>query len=145
MIGVPAEDTLVIACERRIGQRVRVASTLHVRRVESPAGRARPCKPERMVIALTDNDLWLLAYRYWVVGFSIGAVLCHWPRRAAVVHWRRRWWTWPSVWRLELSWPARGFYVEGDLMGGLDADLLIGLTTSDDFARAPAEAAAAPR
>jgi hypothetical protein len=145
MIGVPVEDKLAAACERRVRQRVYVASTLHVRRVVSPAGCAKPRKPERMVIALTEADVWLLGYRYLVVGFSIGPVLCGWPRRVAVAHWRRRWWAWPSVWRLELSWPARAFYVEGDLMGGRDADLLIGLMAGDEFNRVPTEAASAAR
>jgi hypothetical protein len=145
VIGVPFEDTLATACERRMGRRVLVASTIHVRRAASPNGRARPRRPERMVIALTDTDLWLLEYRYRVIGFSIGTVLCRWPRRVAVAHWRRRWWAWPSVWRLELSWPTRAFFIEGDLMSGRDADLLIGLMASDEFGRASVEGATAPR
>jgi hypothetical protein len=142
MIGIAAEHTLATACERRVGQRVRVASPFHVRRVVSPDGRAKPRKPEPMVVALTDTDIWFLEYRYRVVGFTIGAPLNHWRRRAVVANWRYRWWGWPSVWRLELSWPTRAFYIEGDVMGGPDADLMMGLMAADDLHRSPTAAAA---
>lgn len=136
MIGVPIEQTLATACERRIGQEVRVASTLRLRRVSSPDGRIKARKREEVVIALTESDLWFLEYRYWVFGFRVGGVLARWPRRSAVAHWRHRWWAWPAVWRLELSCPAGPFYVEGDLMSGPDADAMIGLMACDDLERA---------
>jgi len=145
MIDIPAERTLATACERRVGQEVRVASTLHLRRVSSPDGRIKARKREAIVIALTESDLWFLEYRYWGLGFTVGAVLARWPRRAVVAHWRHRWWAWPAVWRLELSCPAGPFYVEGDLMSGTDADAMIGLTACDDLERACVPAATSRR
>jgi hypothetical protein len=144
MIGVPVENTLATGCERRIGQQIRAASTIHVRRVTSPEGRLKTRKREAMVIALAESDVWFLEYRYWIVGFSVGAVLCRWPRHELIVHWRRWWWAWPSVWRLELSWPGRAFYIEADLIAGPDADATIGLTACDAFERAVISAAPSP-
>jgi len=135
MIGVPVDDSLTTACERRVGRRICVATILDVRRAACPAARTKARKRDSVAIALTDTDIWFLEYRYWIVGFTVGAVLTHWPRGALVAHWRRRPWAWPSVWRLELSWPERGFYIEGDMMGGADADLMIGLMTADELDR----------
>lgn len=136
MIGLPTEQTLATACEHRIGREIRVASTLHLHRVRSPEGHVKPRKREAIVIALTESDFWFLEYRYWVIGFTVGGVLTRWPRHGVVAHWRHRWWAWPSVWRLELSYPRGPFYVEGDLMGGGDADAMIGLMACDDLERA---------
>jgi hypothetical protein len=142
MIGLPNEQTLAIACERRIGYEVRAASTFELRCVSARGVRTKPRRREQIVIALTDHDLWFLEYRYRVVGFTIGSVLTHWPRCAVIAAWRHRRWAWPSVWRLELSWPGRAFYIEGDLMSGQDADALIGLMACDDFDRSPTSPAA---
>jgi hypothetical protein len=138
MIGDPVEASLATECEHRIGERVLAASTLHVRRAVSPDGRVTPRKREPTVMALTESDVWFLEWQYRLFGAKVGAVLCSWPRRAAVASWDHRWWAWPSVWRLELSWPAQAYYIEGEMIAGADAERMIGLMTHDDLARAPA-------
>ena len=134
MIGVPVEESLALACERRLGQVVLAASTLNVHRVVSPAGNLRPRHPLRLALAMTDEDLWLLEFRYWIVGFDVGAVLCRFPRRGLVGQWCHRWWGWPAVWKAELSWPALATYVVGSLLWGDDADRIMGLLAADEFA-----------
>jgi hypothetical protein len=136
MIGVPVEDKLALTCERRLGQVVRAASTFNLHRVASPAGNLKPRNPLRLVLAMTDEDLWLLELRYWVVGFDVGAALCRFPRPGLVTDWRHRWWGWPAVWKAQLSWPALATYVAGSVIGGDDADRIIGLLAADQFAYA---------
>jgi hypothetical protein len=134
MIGVPVEDRLALACERRLGQAVRAASTFNLHRIASPAGNLKPRKPLRVVLAMTDEEVWLLEFEYWVVGFDVGAALCPFPRGGLVSQWRHRWWAWPAVWKAELSWPELATYVVGSLIGGEDTDRIMGLLTADEFA-----------
>jgi hypothetical protein len=133
MIGVPIGPRLALACERRVGRVVHVASTFNLRRIASPAGNFQPRKPLRVVTALTDDELWLLELRQWGIGFHVGAVLCRFPRHCLVAEWRHRPWAWPAVWKVELSWPLLATYVVGSLIGGEDADTLMGLLTADEF------------
>lgn len=135
MIGVAAERTLASACEQRLGLVVDVASMFDVRVLSSPAGSFEPRKPLGVVIALTEVDLWLLEFRFWVIGFRVGAALCRWPRHDLVATWHHRWWAWPNVWKAELSWPESGLYLEGALMSGADADRMTGLLVSDELHR----------
>lgn len=136
MIGVPVDEKLARACEGRLGRVVDVASTFDLRLAASPAGNFKPRKPLSLVVALTENDLWLLDFGYWVVGFEVGAVLCRFPRHSLVSRWRHRWWGWPAVWKAELSWPELATYVVGSLIGGDDANRIIGLLAVDEFDRA---------
>ncbi len=62
MIGVPVEQKLAMACEQRLGRVVDAASTFNLRHVASPAGSFKPRKPLRLVVAMTDGDLWLLSH-----------------------------------------------------------------------------------
>lgn len=133
MIGLPVTDNLLTACEHRLGRVVDVASTLNLRRVASPAGNFKPRKPLQVVAALTEDDLWLLEFRYRVVSFEVGAVLCRLPRRGLVSQWRHRSWAWPAVWKVELSWPELATCVQGTLIGGDDADRIQGLLAADEF------------
>lgn len=135
MIGVAVEDTLCTACEQRLGQIVRAASTVYLRRLFSPAGNLKPRKPAHVVLALTDTELYLLEFHYRVIGFTVGAALCRWPRRGVVAHWRRRRWDWPTVWQAELSWPELSTYLEAKLMNGEDTDRIMGLLASDELGR----------
>ena len=135
MIGSRTEAMLAIACEQRLGEVVHAASAIHVRRVSCPTGRSEPRKPEQIVMALTDTDVWFLELRHWIVGFTARAALCRLPRQRLVAHSRHRWWAWPNVWKLELSWPELATYVECTLMSGADADRIMGLIASDEFQR----------
>ncbi len=116
---MPADESFALACERRLGQIVRVASTFNLHRVVSPAGNLKARKPLRVALATTDDDLWLIEFHYWVVGFDVGAALCRFPRHGLVSQWRNRWWGWPAVWQATLSWPTLGTYVVGSLIGGM--------------------------
>jgi hypothetical protein len=136
MIGVPVQDTLATACERRLGRIVHVASIFDLHRISCPAGSLKTRKPPRVVLALTDEDIWLIELHHWVVGFCVGAVMGRFPRRGLVAHWRHRRWAWPAVWKSELSWPDSAIYVEGALIGGEDADRIMGLLAFDELHRA---------
>jgi hypothetical protein len=108
-----------------------------------PAGDLKPRKPRRVVLALTDQDIWLLEFRHWGIGFTIGAVRGRLPRDGLVAHWRHRRWIWPAVWRAELSWPDSATYVEGEMITGDDADRIMGLLASDSLLRELGRAAPA--
>lgn len=143
MIGVPVDEKLAMACERRLGRVVDVASTFNLQSVASPAGNLKPRKLLRLVAALTEDDLWLLEFGYWVVGFEVGAALCRFPRPGLVSHWRHRSWAWPTVWKVELSWPDLATYVAGSMIGGDDANRLMGLLVAGELDCASTTAAAA--
>lgn len=136
MIGVPVDQKLATRCEHRVGRVVEVASVFNLQRVASPAGNLEPRKSVRIVLALTEKDVWLLEFRYWTVGFDVGGVLCRFPRLGLVSQWRHRSWAWPAVWKVELSWPELATYVTGSLIGGDDADRIMGLLAADEFDRA---------
>jgi hypothetical protein len=136
MIGVPVEHKLAMACEHRLGRVIDVASLFNLRRVTSPVGNLSPRRPLRLVVALTESDLWLLEFRYWAVGFDVGGVLCLFPRLGLASQWHRRRWAWPAVWKAELSWPELATYVTGSLIGGDDANRMMGLLAADEFDRA---------
>ncbi len=133
MIGVPVEHKLSLACEQRLGRVVDVASTVSLQRVTSPFGSLKPGKSLRVVLALTEDDLWLLEFRYWALGFDVGGVLCRFPRAGLVSQWRHRSWAWPAVWKAEMSWPELATYVTGSLLGGDDANRIMGLLAADEF------------
>jgi hypothetical protein len=143
MIGVPVDEKLATACEQRLGRVVDVASTFNLRLVASPAGNFKPRKSVRVVVALTKDDIWLLELGYWVVGFKVGAALCRFPRPGLVSQWHHRLWAWPAVWKAELSWPDLATFVVGSMIGGDDANRLIGLLVADELDRVCMTAAAA--
>ena len=144
MLGIAAEIKLAHACEERLGEIVHVAATFDLHQLSSPAGHLKPRKPEQMVIALTDADLWLLEYRYRVIGFTVGAPLCHLPRHGLVANWRRRRFTWPAVWRAEFSWPFMATNIEAALVSCNDTLRLMGLLDADEFDHQLGLAAPAP-
>lgn len=133
MIGVPVEHKLAMACEQRLGRIVDVASVFNLETVTSPVRNFDPWKSLRVALVLADGDLWILEFRYWAVGFDVGGVLCRFPRLGLASQWRRRWWAWPAVWKAELSWPGLATYISGSLIGGDDADRLMGLLAADEF------------
>jgi hypothetical protein len=133
MIGLPVDHKLLAACEHRLGRVVEAASTFNLRRVASPAGNFNPRKPARLMLALSEDDLWLLDFKHRLVGFEVGAVLCRFPRHGMVAQWRHRSWAWPDVWKVDLSWPELATFVHGSLIGGDDANRLQGLLMADEF------------
>jgi hypothetical protein len=60
-----------------------------------------------------------------------------------VSQWHHRLWAWPAVWKAELSWPDMAMVVVGWMIGGDDANRLMGLLVADDLDRASITAAAA--
>ena len=133
MIGVPVEHKLATACEYRLGRIVDGASVFNLQAVKSPVGNFETRKSLRVVLALAEGDLWLLEFRYWAVGFDVSGVLCRFPRLGLSSKWCHRWWAWPAVWKAELSWPGLATYLTGSLIGGDDADRIIGLLAADEF------------
>jgi hypothetical protein len=133
MIGVPVEHQLAMACEQRLGRVVDVASCFNLQRVTSPVGNFKPRKSLRVVLALAASDLWLLESRYWAVGFDVGGVLCRFPRLGLASRWHHHSWAWPAVWKVELSWPELATNITGSLIGGGDADRMMGLLAADEF------------
>jgi hypothetical protein len=131
-------------CEQRLGQIVHLAATLELRRFSCPAGSLKPRKAERMVVALTDEEFWLLELRYRMFGLTVGAPLCQLPRPVLVANWRRRRFCWPAVWQAEFSWPYLATFIEGDLVNGEDAERLMGLLAADELDRELGLAAPAP-
>ena len=143
VIGALVEHKLAMACEERLGRVVDVASSFNLERVTSPVGNFKPRKSLRVVLALTESDLSVLEFRSWAVGFDVGGVLCQFPRSGLVGQWRRHPWAWPAVWKAKLSWPALATYATGSMIGGKDADRMMGLLAADEFDTVCATAAAA--
>jgi hypothetical protein len=133
MIGVPVEHKLAMACEHRLGRIIDVACVFNLKTVTSPVGNFEPRKSLCVVLALAEGNLWLLEFRYWAVGFDVGGVLGGFPRFGLASQWRHRWWAWPAVWKAELSWPGLATYITGSLIGGDDADRIMGLLAADEF------------
>jgi hypothetical protein len=143
-IDKPSRDALAVASERRVGHIVATAAAFELERIHSPAGTLTPGTHQRLVLALTDTDVWLLELRQRLLAVSAGAVLGRLPRNGVVAHFRHRRWNWPLVWRAELSWPEAAILVEGAMLSGDATDQLIGLLTADEFARELDRGAPAP-
>jgi hypothetical protein len=143
-LGAALDTKLGGMCEQRLGQIVHAAATLDLRRFSCPAGSLKPRKAERMVVALTDEEVWLLELRYRVMGFMVGVPLCQLPRRVLVANWRRRRFRWPAAWQAEFCWPYQAVFIEGDLVDAEDAERIMGLLTADELDRELGLAAPAP-
>jgi hypothetical protein len=136
VIACPGGQELALACERRLGRRVEVSLVFYLRRVAWPSGRIKPRRRLRVVLALPAEALYLLEFRYWLVGMNVSPVLSCLPRDRLVARCRRRWWAWPSPWHAELCWPESTLFLTGELADGEDAEKLIGLLTAGEFERA---------
>jgi hypothetical protein len=104
--------------ERRIGRPVHVAVPLLVDR--------RPGAPVRLLVALSDDTVYLLELRG---SRNVGGVTAALPRTELVAHFHRR----LRRLRAELSWPDRQAFIAGRLTPGAAADELIGLVTADEL------------
>jgi hypothetical protein len=144
MIACPGGQQLALACERRLGCQVELSLVFYLRRVASPGGRVKPRRRLRVVLALTAEAVYLLEFRYWLVGMSVGPVISCLPRDRLVACCRRRWWAWPSPWRAELCWPEAALFLAGELADGEDAQKLIGLLTAGEFEQAIKSRAGSP-
>jgi hypothetical protein len=134
-IGLPARRLLADACERRLGRVVVCAGVFDLRRLASPEGIIEWCKPHRLVVALTETELWIIELRHYVFAPKVGAVLGQFPRQRLVAQWHHRRRAWPMVWSAELSWPESATLVEGSMMNDPDTDTFIGLLAADEFER----------
>jgi hypothetical protein len=140
-VAAQTKNHFVTACEHRLGLVVDASSRFELRCVCSPDGSVKLNRPLSTVMALTDQNVWLLELRRSVLGVRVGRALGCCPRRGLVAHWRHCRWAWPNVYQAELSWPERATYIEGSLMGGPDSDGLLGILLSDELNRELARAA----
>jgi hypothetical protein len=135
VVAAQTTKNLVTACEHRLGLVVSASSPFELRRICSPAGSLKLCRPLSTVMALTDQDVRLLELRRSVLGVRLGRALGCCPRRGLVAHWAQSRWAWPHVWKAELSWPTQATYIEGSVVSGPDTDRLLGLLLSDELSR----------
>ena len=118
---------LTAAAEQRLGKLVDVAVLFELRHLASPSGHLRLRRPLRVLLARTDDALYLLEYRYRVLACRVGGVICDLPRRGLVAQCKRQPWAWPMTWRAEFSWPDAATFMAGALMASDEADRLVGL------------------
>jgi hypothetical protein len=117
------------AAQARIGRRVHAAIVLELG-ARGPAtllgGRSEP-----MLLAITDDDVYLLDCRRTTLGPRVGGVVDHLPRGGLVSHWQRR----RLDVRAELSWPEAHVYLTATTRPGPQTDLAIGLLMSSELER----------
>lgn len=113
-----SEQWLLETARSRIGRDVLAATALDID--AGPLGRAR--RGEQLLIAVTDDDIYLLDYRSRTIGPTIGGVLQHLPRSGVLVQWRRR----PMHLKLELSWPEQHTFITGAARPGAHTDRVLG-------------------
>jgi hypothetical protein len=109
---------LATLCERRVGVQVDAAV---------PAAIA----PDRVVLALAGDGLWVLEDESRATRPRVGRVLACWARQGLVAHVDHS----KRGHVLELSWPERGALVRGVLPSGPTSELFAGHLVADEFAR----------
>jgi hypothetical protein len=121
--------SLAEAAQARIGRRVHAAIVLELG-VRGPAallgGRSAP-----MLMAITDDHVYLLHCRRTTLGPRVGGVVDHLPRDELVSHWQRR----RMDVKAHLSWPEAHVYLTATTRPGPQTDLAIGLLLSSEFER----------
>jgi hypothetical protein len=115
---------LAVLCERRIGHPVIAAARM---RVETAEG-----KRQTRVLAIAVNQLWWLELSAWPRR-SVGRVLGWRPLDGMAAHTELQR---GGGYAIELSWPTQCELYTGRLLGGEQADELVGQLTADAFARA---------
>jgi hypothetical protein len=90
VLTLPTSPALRIAAERRLGELVDLAVVFDLQYLASPSGQLNLRRPIRVLLARTDNALYLLDYGYQLLGFRVGGVICDLPRHGLVAHCARR-------------------------------------------------------
>lgn len=88
--------------------------------------------PEHLVLAVTDEHVYLLEYRRRTLAPRVGGVVAHLPRSGLVAQWQRR-----ALGRVsaELSWPEQHVFLTGRASPGPQTDLVIGLLIGSELER----------
>jgi hypothetical protein len=84
---------------------------------------------ELLVVAITDDEVYLLDYRARTVAPSVGAIVRHLPRSGVVVQWRRR----LLDVKIELSWPDQHVFLSGGASPGSQTDRVLGQLMSSEL------------
>lgn len=131
-------EKLAGECERRLGRIVVAAAIIELRYLRCPAGHltALTSQSERIVLAMTETEFWLLELGGRLLGASVGAPLCCLNRQDVVARWHRRMLAWPAVWRAEFCWPDEAIYLECELTSCKEAERMMGLLALDELDRA---------
>jgi hypothetical protein len=110
----------------RIGRDVQSAAVILVD--DGPLG-AAAWRGERLVIAITDDEVYLLDYRARTFTPSFGSVVRQLPRSGVLVQWRRR----VLDIRVELSWPKQHVFLTGTACLDSQTDRVLGQLMSSEF------------
>jgi hypothetical protein len=124
-----SDDWLLQVTQARIGRPVHAATVLAV-----GAGALRGLiagRPEHLVLAVTDEHVYLLEYRRRTFAPRVGGVVTHLPRSGLVAQWQRR----PLDVKAELSWPDEHVFLTGRARPGAQTDRAIGLLMGSELER----------
>jgi hypothetical protein len=123
---IARRPSLCVKARSRIGRPVVAAGVLHTR----PRQRRRDARMQ-LLVAITDEHIFVLEYRARMLSVTVGRVLEDLPRAGVVAQWQQRRLI-PGV-RVELSWPHEHVFLTGTLRPGPDTDALLGQLASDEF------------
>ena len=124
-----SDDWLLHSSQARIGRPVHAATVLTV-----GAGALRGVlggRSEHLVLAVTDEHVYLLDYRSRTFAPRVGGVVGHLPRTGLVAQWQRR----RLAVKAELSWPEEHVFVTGRARPGAQTDRAIGLLMGSELER----------
>jgi hypothetical protein len=123
-----SHDWLLENARSRIGRDVHGATVLVI---DSGLFGAATRPGQRLVIAITDDDVYLLVYRARTLAPSLGGVVRHLPRAGVVVQWRH---CLLNV-NVELAWPAQHVFLTGQACPGSQTDSVLGQLMSSELDR----------
>jgi hypothetical protein len=110
----------------RIGRDVQSAAVIVVD--DGPLG-AAAWRGERLVIAVTDDEVYLLDYRPRTFTPSLGCVVRQLPRSGVLVRWRRR----LVDIKVEFSWPKQHVFLTGTACLDAQTDRVLGQLMSSEL------------
>jgi hypothetical protein len=124
-----AAMSLADTAQARIGRPVHAAIVLEL-------GSRGPtallgARSERVLLAVTDADVYLLDCWRSTLGPRVGGVIDHLPRTGLVSRWHHR----RLDVKAELSWPEAHVYLTARARRGEQTDRAIGLLMSSEFDR----------
>jgi hypothetical protein len=124
------DDTLLEAAQARLGERVHAAVILDV-----GAGTLHALLPrrraEQLLLAVTDDDVYLLACRRRTLAPMLGAVRHRVARESLIATWQRQ----RLAITAELSCPDQQLHIVATTRPGPSADRVIGLLMNSELER----------
>jgi hypothetical protein len=124
-----AQTSLADAAQARIGRPVHAAIVLELgaRGPNALLG----ARAERVLLAVTDIDVYLLDCWRTTLGPRVGGVIDHLPRTGLVSQWHHR----RLDVKAELSWPEAHVYLTARARRGRQTDHAIGLLMGSELER----------